>query len=127
MVNEQSARTKQLIQNIQYEFGDAIAGVLKETNRRRLKGAGKLTAVAEVGRNSVRWTLVWTEGAINFDLNVVATIEDDGTHARIGRVWVQRHASTPLDFDGHTPTTRMRRLTMLSLAEIREAIDAEWG
>ena len=69
---------------------------------------------------------MWKDGAINFDLNVVVTIEDDGKHARVGRVWVQRHASTSLDFEGHTPTTRMRRLTGLSLDEIREAIEAEW-
>jgi hypothetical protein len=31
-----------------------------------------------------------------------------------------------MDFEGHTPTTRMRRLTSLSIAAIREAIDAEW-
>jgi len=127
MANEQSPHAQQLIQSIQHEYGNAIAEVLRETSRHRLKGKGKVTVAAEAGRNSVRWTLAWMDGEINFDLNVVATIEDDGVRARIGRVWVQRHASTPLDFDGHTPTTRMRRLTSLSLAEIREAIEAEWG
>ncbi|MBI5303512.1 MAG: hypothetical protein HY868_15365 [Chloroflexi bacterium] len=127
MTDDQQARIKQLIGNIQVEFGDSVGALLQEVNHIRLKDNGTLLAKAAVERDSIRWTLEWHEGPIQFDLNVVAAIEDDGRYAKIARVWVQRHATTPLDYDGHTPTTRMRRLTALSLAEIREAIEAEWG
>ncbi len=127
MADEQKTRIRQLLSSIQNDFRDPVANLLNEVSRTRLKGMGKLTAIAEVEQNNVRWTLEWQDGPIHFDLNVVAAVEDDGKQAKIGRVWVQRHASTAFDFDGHTPTTRMRRLTMFSPAEIREAIDAEWG
>jgi hypothetical protein len=42
-------------------------------------------------------------------------------------VFVHRHASTSLDYEDHTPTTRMRRLTGFSMKDIREAIEAELG
>ena len=123
----QQLRINHKVEEIKRDFGDALRDLLKDVNKTRLKNQGKLTAAPALERNSLRWTLAWKEGSINFDLNIVVAIEDDGKQAQVGRVWVQRHASTSLDYDGHTPTTRMRRLTMLSLDEIREAIDAEWG
>jgi len=125
--NPQQIRINAKLEEIKKDFGNSIADLLKEVNKTRLKNKGRLTAAPVIERNSARWTLAWKEGDINFDLNVVAMVEEDGAQARIGRVWVQRHAATPAIFDGHTPTTRMRRLTMLSLDEIRDAIDAEWG
>jgi len=38
---------------------------------------------------------------------------------------VRRHPSTPLVFEGHNPTLRIRRVTNLSLKEIKAAIEAE--
>jgi hypothetical protein len=127
MATSQQARIVKEIEAVRHQVGDALSGILQDVNRERLKNKGKLTAAPKAERNSLRWTLEWKDGDVNYDLNVVVVVEDDGTQARVGRVWVQRHASTPLEFDGHTPTTRIRRLTMLSLPEIREAIEAEWG
>lgn len=116
------------INEIEQGFGSQINDLLKEINKSRLKGKGKITAGPAIEGNAIRWTLAWKEHRkISFDLTVIANVEDDGQAARIGRVWIHRHASTPMDFEGHTPTTRMRRLATLSLPEIKQAIDAEWG
>jgi hypothetical protein len=126
-VNAQKARISAKVEEVKRDFSDGITELLKETNKWRLGGKGKIVAAPKVDHNSLRWTLAWKEGKIAFELNVVVSIEDDGRRARVGRVWVHRHASTPFDFDGHTPTTRMRRLTGLAIEEIREAIETEWG
>jgi hypothetical protein len=124
----QEARMKAKIDQVRQEYGDAIVDLLNEKNARLLQGKGEISIEPIIEHTNVRWVLSWTEQEkISFDLNVVIGIEDDGKQARVGRVWVHRHASTPLDFDGHTPTTRMRRLTGLSIREIREAIEQEWG
>lgn len=126
-VNAQQARLNRKIEEIQQQFGSGIRALLDEMNRARLKGKGKITASPVVDRNNLRWTLAWKDpDKVSFELNVVVQVEDDGRAARVGKVWVHRHASAPLEFEGHTPTTRMRRLTGLSLAEIREAIESEW-
>ncbi len=122
------ARIDDKIEQVKRDYSDAIRALLQETNRTRLKGRGKVIAVPEAERNSLRWTLAWKEQQkISFELNIVVNIEDDGHTAQVGRVWVHRHASTPIDFEGHTPTTRMRRLARLDIDEIRQAIEAEWA
>ena len=116
------------IAEIRRDNGDGIRALLKEVNKTRLNNKGKITGAPIVEGTSLRWTLAWKEERrISLELNIVVSIEDDGQHARVGRVWVHRHASTPMDYEGHTPTTRMRRLAGLSIAEIRDAIDAEWS
>ena len=116
------------IAEIRRDNGDGIRALLKEVNKTRLNSNGKITEAPIVEATSLRWTLAWKEERrISLELNIVVNIEDDGQHARVGRVWVHRHASTPMDYEGHTPTTRMRRLAGLSIAEIRDAIDAEWS
>ncbi len=122
------ARILAKLMETEKEFGRPIADLLKGINRSRLKGKGRITAGPAIEGNAIRWTLAWKEQrTISFELSVIANVEDDGSTAKIGRVWIHRHASTPVDFEGHTPTTRMRRLTALSLPEIKQAIDAEWG
>lgn len=121
------ARIAKKIEEIKTTLGKDLVELLKQINTTRLAGKGQVTATPIVDRASVRWTLAWAQDKISYDLNVVVRFDDDGKHARVAGVWVHRHASTPLEYDGHTPTTRMHRLTGLSLQEIREAIDAEWG
>lgn len=126
--DSKKARVQAKIAEIRRDYAEPIAELLREINRSRLGGRGYLTAGPAVEGNALRWTLAWKEKRkVSFELNIVANIEDDGQSAKIGRVWVHRHASTTVDYDGHTPTTRMRRLTALSLPEIKQAIDAEWG
>jgi hypothetical protein len=124
--NSQKRRIDTKIEGVKGEYAAGIRELLSEVNTTRLKGKGKIEPPVVEG-SSLRWTLAWREEReISLELNIVANVEDDGRQARVGRVWVHRHASTPMDFEGHTPTTRMRRLTSLSIAAIREAIDAEW-
>ena len=100
----------------------------KEINKTRLKNKGMLTLMPVIENNSLRWTLSWKEQQkVSLEMHVIVSLEDDGHAAKVSRVWIHRHASTSVDYDGHTPTTRMRRLTSLSIDEIREAIDAEWS
>jgi hypothetical protein len=115
------------IAEIKRDFAQGLGDYMRQLNRKRLRRRGTITADALVDRNSLRWTLAWKEQhKVSYQLSVVVGVEDDGQTARVSRVWVHRKASTPLDYDGHTPTTRMR-LTGLSLDEIKEAIDAEMG
>ena len=121
------SRIDAMIADIKREFAQGIGDYMRQLNRTRLRRRGTITADAAVDRNSLRWTLAWKEHRkVSYQLSVVVAVEDDGQVARVSRVWVHRRASTPLDYDGHTPTTRMR-LTGLDLAEIKEAIDAEMG
>ena len=124
----QQARVDTKIKEITRAYGGQINNLLKEINQARLKSNGRITPTPVIENNNLRWTLTWKEQQkISFELNVVVSVEDDGHAARVGRVWVHRHASTEIDFEGHTPTTRMRRLATLSMDAIREAIDAEWS
>jgi len=119
-------RIDQLIEQIKREFGNDILNLLKAANRKYLKSRGKLTHQPLIDWNNVRWSLSWKDAKMSYELNVVVAISDDGAQARVDRVWVHRHVSTSFDFEGHTPTTHMRRLTGLAIAEIAEAIDAEF-
>jgi hypothetical protein len=121
---EAQARINELIEEIKNGIGKEITALLKEINATRLAGKGKL-AKPVVDRASLRWTLAWEQNKISYDLNVVVRLEDNGKAARVAGVWVHRHASTPLDYEGHTPTTRMHRLTGLALEDIKAAIEAE--
>ncbi|HEX7587102.1 MAG TPA: hypothetical protein VF478_02195 [Anaerolineae bacterium] len=124
----QQARIDAKIAEIHYAYGGEIRDLLKEINKTRLKNKGKLTLTPVIETNSLRWTLSWKEQQkISLELHVIVSVEDDGHAAKVSRVWIHRHAATPVDFDGHTPTTRMRRLASLSIDEIRDAIDAEWS
>jgi hypothetical protein len=119
-------RINQKIEQVKHEIASGIVNLLQAANIKHLKSKGKVTALPIVDRNSVRWSLAWKQEKTMFDLSIVVTLSDDGTRARVDRVWVHRHAATPFDFDGHTPTTHMRRLTSLSIPEIEAAIEAEF-
>jgi hypothetical protein len=119
-------RINQQLEQVKRDLGDNIVNLLRDANRTHLDGKAIMAAAPTIDRNSVRWTLAWKENEVSFNLNVVVAVVDDGKQARVDRVWVHRHVTTPFDFDGHTPTTRMRRLTSLSIAEIKSAIEAEF-
>ena len=124
----QRARIVAKIEQVKQEHTDVVCNLLRETNKTRLEGRGAVTEAPLIEGNSLRWTLTWKEQQkISFELSVLVNIEDDGHKADVGRVWVHRRASTSLDFEGHTPTTRMRRLAHLDINEIRQAIEAEWS
>jgi hypothetical protein len=125
-MNTPSARVIQKIEEIKRDFGPGILHLLHQANQTFLQAKGLVSPTAKVDRNNIRWTLAWQDGALAFDLNVVISIDDDGKQARVGRVWLHRHAASTLAFEGHTPTTRMKRLTKLSLPEIKEAIELEF-
>jgi hypothetical protein len=120
-------RIDRKIDEVKTTLGKDIVTLLKQINTTRLAGKGKVAAMPVTDRASLRWTLAWRQERVSYDLNVVVRFDDDGQTARVAGVWVHRHASTPLEFEGHTPTTRMHRLTGLSIKEIREAIEAEWS
>ncbi|MBI5029542.1 MAG: hypothetical protein HZB51_03380 [Chloroflexi bacterium] len=120
-------RINQKIEQIKNDIGVAITNLLKDANKRYLKTKGKVSTMPTIDHNNLRWTLAWTEEKITFDLSVVIAVTDNGTEARVDRVWVHRHVTTPFDYDGHTPTTHMRRLTSLSIAEIKSAVEAEFS
>jgi len=126
MEPEAQERITKKIEEVKTAFGKDIVALLKQVNATHLAGKGKVAATPVVDRASLRWTLGWEQDKISYDLNVVIRFDDDGQTARAAGVWVHRHASTPMEFEGHTPTTRMHRLTGLSIKEIREAIEAEW-
>lgn len=120
-------RIQEKIKEVEREFGEKIHTILQELNQTRLKGKAQLNQEPYADEHSLRWMMKWKEAKIAYEMSVVIRFEDTGREARIGGVWVRRHASTPLDFDGHTPTTRMRRVPNFSIKEIRDAIEAEWG
>lgn len=126
MTNLAQERINQKIEEIKSRVGAGIVDLLIETNQTRLQGKGQVTASPLVDPNGLRWTLAWTEAQIKYELNIYVHITDDGRRADVGKVWVHRRAATPMDFEGHTPTTRMRRVASLSIPEIRAAIEAEW-
>jgi hypothetical protein len=126
MTTQAEERISNKLDEIQQEIGTSIVELLREMNKTKLAGKGKVSMRPTRERASMRWTLAWKQEKISYDLNLIVSVNDDGTQARVDRVWVHRHASSDYDFDGHTPTTRMRRLTSLSLEEIKQAIEAEF-
>ena len=127
MKPDMQERIDKKIEEVKIMLGKDIVVLLKQVNTARLGGKGKVAATPVADRSSLRWTLEWKKDRISYDLNVIVRFDDDGKTARVAGVWVHRHVSTPMEFEGHTPTTRMHRLTGLSIEEIREAIDAEWA
>ena len=123
----QQERLQEKIKEVERDFGPKIYEILMSLNRERVKGKAQLNDEPYTDEHSLRWVMKWKEARIAYEMSVVIRVEDTGREARIGGVWVRRHASTPLDFEGHTPTTRMRRVTNFSIKDIREAIEAEWG
>jgi hypothetical protein len=126
MKPDMQERIAQKIEEVKMMLGKDIVALLKQVNATRLRGKGKVVATPIVDRASLRWMLEWKQEKVSYDLNVVIRFEDDGKVARVAGIWVHRHASTPLEFEGHTPTTRIHRLTGFSIKEILEAIEAEW-
>lgn len=122
----QEQRIAAKIDQVKREFGADIYGLLKEQNDLRLKGKGKLNQEPVMDRHSLRWTLAWRGENVSYEMNIIVRLEDDGQEAHVAQVWVHRHASTPVEFEGHTPTTRMHRLSGLDLTDIRNAIEVEW-
>jgi hypothetical protein len=120
-------RIDKKIEEVKTTVGRDIVTLLRQINAARLGGKGKVTMTPVADRASLRWMLEWKQDKISYDLNVIVRFDDDGQTARVAGVWVHRHASTPLEFEGHTPTTRMHRLTGLSIKEIKAAIEAEWA
>ncbi len=112
---------------IQRDVEPEVNGLFRELNRARLDDKGRVGRTVR-DRSSVRWSLAWTEeeSGIAFELAVILYVEDDGSAARFSKGWLHRRASAPIDFDGHTPTTRMRRIPSASPADVKEAILAEW-
>lgn len=119
-------RIKQKIAETKRAHNKSIVALLKEANKTHLDSQGKVTGQPKIAQNSLRWTLAWKQGKISYDLNLIVSVDDNGTEARVDKVWVHRHASSDYDFEGHTPTTRMRRLTGIDLAEIKQALEAEF-
>jgi hypothetical protein len=125
MVNLAEERINEKLAEIQQGVGKSITELLRETNKTKLAGKGKVSAHPIRERSGLRWTLAWHEGKVAYDLNVVVNVEDDGKETRVSKVLVHRHASADYDYEGHIPTTRMRRLAKLDIAEIKDAITAE--
>lgn len=126
MKNLLQTSANEITQQFQQEHGKRIIDLLGETNRAHLNGKGKLLLQPFINGNLVRWTLTWMQDQIAFDLNIVLNLVSNGGQAQVESVFVHRHASTPYDFPGHTPTTRMRRVKGFSMTAIKDAIQAEF-
>ena len=107
------------------EYGPAIHGLLAELNETRLDGQGRLTS-AEIGRKAIRWELEWKAEPVSYRIHVGVTVGDDGKEAFVDRVLVQREASAPYSFEGHTPTTMMKQIAHLDVAEIKAKLMDIW-
>lgn len=122
----QQERLQQKIKEVEDELGPKLYAMLMQVNRERLNGKGQVKESAITDEHSLRWMMKWKESKITYEMSIVVRVEDNGREAHVGGAWVHRHASTPLDFEGHTPTTRMRRVTKVSIEDIHDAIEAEW-
>ncbi len=124
-VIDAEARLQQKASEVVRDFGPAIHQLLTDLNTSRLQGCGKVDS-AEIGRKAVRWELAWQAGEITYRMHVGVTLADDGRRAQIGRVLVQREASTSYAYEGHTPTTMMKQVEELDIREIESALAAVW-
>jgi hypothetical protein len=122
----QNERLQEKIEEVERELGPKLYAMLMQVNRERLNGKGQVKEAPITDTHSLRWMMKWKESKITYEMSIVIRVEDTGREARVGGAWVHRHASTPLDFEGHTPTTRMRRVAKVSIEDIRDAIEAEW-
>lgn len=126
--NQNDAANKRLEQKaseVVTEFGPGIHQTLAELNKTRLQNQGRLGS-AEVGRRGVRWALEWQAGEIAYRMNIAIRIVDNGSSAMVDQVIVQKEASTPYAFAGHTPTTTMKLVHEVNIAEINKALDDLW-
>ncbi len=119
------ARLRVKASEIVREYGPAIHGLLAEMNMTRLDGQGRLTS-AEIGRKAIRWELEWKNEPVSYRIHVAVTIADDGKEAFVDRVLVQREASAPYAFEGHTPTTMMKQIAHLEVEEIKAKLIDIW-
>ncbi len=120
------ARIDKKLGEIQRDVEPELDALFQELNRARLSGKGKIARLIR-DRTSLRWSLTWREeSGVTYELVVILYVEDDGRTARFSKGWVHRRASAPVEYEGHTPTTRMRRIANPSPAEIKDAILAEW-
>ncbi len=124
----QKNRIESKLREIEQAHGKAIHALLEQLNQTRLQGKGTAAILPRVEKNTLRWSLKWkTDSKVSLEIAVAVGVEDDGQSAQIAGVWVHRHASAPMEFEGHTPTTTMNRLGLqISIPEIREAIDSQW-
>ncbi len=116
-----NARLDRKASEVIRDLGPLIHQLLADINHTYLAAKGKLGS-AEMGRRNVRWVLEWQTDQVTFKLHVVVGLKDDGKHAEVDRVLIQREASTPFTFEGHTPTTTMRTMDKFSLEETRRTI-----
>ncbi len=111
---------------IQREVEPEVNGLFRELNRARLDGKGSIGRMVR-DKSSVRWSMAWSEeSGVAYELVVILYVEDDADAARFSKGWVHYRASAPAEFDGHTPTTKMRRLASALPGDIKDAILAEW-
>ncbi len=118
-------RLEQKASEVVTQFGPAIHQALAELNKTRLKNQGRLSS-AEVGRRGVRWVLEWQAGEISYKMHIAIRIVDNGNSAAIDQVMVEKEASTPFLFEGHTPTTTMKIVRELNIDEIKKALEEMW-
>lgn len=118
------ARLDQLASVIAQNIGPGIQQLFAELNRTRLNGQGKVKS--EISRRVIRWMLEWRTQSITYKMRVMILLADDEKRAFVDRVLVQKEASTPAIFEGHTPTTTMKQVTSVSLEEIHRALMELW-
>ncbi len=117
-------RLKNKAAEVAEKSGAAIQQLLAELNAARLNGAGKISHDSQP--QHVRWSLEWKRETITYRLRIAARLVDDGSEARFDQVLVQKEAWTAYQFEGHTPTTTMKRVSSLDIAKIREAVLMMW-
>jgi hypothetical protein len=125
LADQVDARLRAKASEIVRTYGPAVHGLLVEMNETRLDGQGRLTS-AEIGRKAIRWELEWNVEPVSYRIHVGVTIGDDGEKAFVDRVLVQREASAPYSFEGHTPTTMMKQVAHLDVEEIRAKLIEVW-
>jgi hypothetical protein len=123
VAEEAQSRLKAKAEEVARALGAPIEQLLADVNVTRLNNGGKIIP-AEIQAHHVRWALEWKSNAITYRLRVVVRLADNGQAARAEQTMVQCEASTPYNFEGHTPTTTMRQVVGVDLPHIREAVIA---
>ncbi len=125
MTTPAQARIKAKAEEIALTNDASIGQLLAELNASRLRGSGEI-ARAQIQEHHVRWALEWKESAVTYKLRIAVRLVDDGREARIDQILVQKEAWTPYSYEGHTPTTTMKKVAELDVAKIREAVEYLW-
>ncbi|MBI4789411.1 MAG: hypothetical protein HY782_20470 [Chloroflexi bacterium] len=123
--SDAEARLQRKASEVVRDHGPAIRQLLADLNKSRLKGLGRLGS-AEIGRMAIRWELQWKADPVTYRMHIAVTLADDGQKAFVDRVLVQREASAPYDFQGHTPTTMMKQIATLNVKEIKSKLEELW-